>query len=183
MRTATNVPLRILAGIPTAIALLATGWLLVGTLDFRSRWETIDPTDNRVGSVEYDHFLSWGGEAMFLGLLALVLLLLLARGLLRERLQSSAWALRHALGTTLAAAALGLAARLAAGYGASITSDPLGSDTTARIAGGLAVVPQTGLVGAAAALAATVALLAGVVWLRRDEASGTLPLDAALPIR
>ena len=166
MRTPTDRPLRVLIGIPATAALLATGWLLVGTLDFRSRWETFDPTDKRVGSYEYDHFLSWGGEAMFLGLIALALLALILRGLLRVPVLTAVWALRHALAATLAASALGVASRLADRYHASVAGVPVGPDTTAHIAGGLAVVTRAGLVGAVAALAAAL-LLVLAAFLRR----------------
>ena len=163
MRTPTDRPLRLLVGIPTVVALLATGWLLVGTLDFRSRWETFDPIDKRVGSYEYDHFLSWGGEAMGLGLVALALL---ARSLLDGPSPTPAWALRQSLAAVLAATALGLASRLADRYHASVAGVPVGPDTTAHIAGGLAVVTRAGLVGAAAALAAAL-LLVLAAFLRR----------------
>ena len=159
MRTPTDRPLRVLIGIPATAALLATGWLLVGTLDFRSRWETFDPTDKRVGNYEYDHFLSWGGEAMFLGIVALALLALLARSLLDGPSPTPAWALRQSLAAVLTATALGLASRLADRYHASIAVVPGGPDTAAHIAGGLAVVTRAGLVGAVAALAAALLLL------------------------
>ena len=183
MRTPTDRPLRLLVGIPTVVALLATGWLLVGTLDFRSRWETFDPIDKRVGSYEYDHFLSWGGEAMGLGLVALALLALLARSLLDGPSPTPAWALRQSLAAVLAATALGLASRLADRYHASVAGVPVGPDTTAHIAGGLAVVTRAGLVGAAAALAAALLLVLAAFLRRGLPARGRHTSTPPAPIR
>ena len=165
-RTPTDRPLRVLIGIPTAVALFSTGWLLVGTLDFRSRWETASATESRVGGYEYDHFLSWGGEAMGPGLVALALLTLLARGLLRGPSPTPAWALRQSLAAVLAATALGLASRLADRHHASIAVVLGGPEATAHIAGGLAVVTRAELVGAVAALAAAPLLVLAAFWRR-----------------
>ena len=173
MRTPTDRPLRVLIGIPATAALLATGWLLVGTLDFRSRWETASATESRVGGYEYDHFLSWGGEAMFLGIVALVLLAQMTLALMRDPSLSFRWALRQGFLTAIAGIALALASRLADYYYTFVVAVPYDSTTKVFAASGLSIVSRAGLIGGIAAFGTAIALwtLAIRLFLGRQIAS------------
>ena len=138
----------------TAVA--ATIGVLIGALDFRTRWE--DPG----GGYGYDRFIHWGAEATGLGCVALILLLHVVDGLRDERRAHPAWLRRAAVLSLLAAGACAGAAWIARWYWQPPRSGSAIPGVEVFIAGGLSLVDQAGTAGSILAV-----ILAALLWWQR----------------
>jgi hypothetical protein len=137
-------------------AVLAIAGILLGSLDYRTRWEMRD-------AYGYDRFLNWAAETALLGSIALLLLLLILEGLRDARGSDRAWLGRAAGRSVLAAGCCAGAALIARWYWQSLLALPTDPDSQMFIAGGLPVVVMAGAIGALLAM-----LLAALLWWQRE---------------
>lgn len=153
-------------------AMAATIGILLGSLDFRTRWE--DPG----GGYGFDRFIHWGAESALLGSVALLILLLIFEGLRDHRRTDRSWLSRAAARSLVAVACCAGAAWIARWYWQSLLSGSAIPGVDVFIAGGLPVVVTAGAAGSALAL-----LLAVVLWWQRSQVTSQTAPVASGPAR
>jgi hypothetical protein len=142
--------------------LLAIGGILLGSLDYHTRWEDRTPRGKRFGGYGVDGFIDWAAWTTLLGVIALLLLLLILQELRDDRHTDRWWLRSAAIRSLLAAGCCAGAAWIARWYWQSLLAVPLDPNGELFIAGGLQVVMAAGVAGALLAL-----MLAALLWWQR----------------